>query len=506
MIYQVYPRSFQDSDGDGVGDLRGLRTRLDHLEWLGVDAVWLSPVFPSPMADFGYDVADYTDIDPLFGGLADLDALVEDLHRRGMRLLLDFVPNHTSDQHPWFIDSRSSRSAARRDWYIWRDPAPGGGPPNDWQSVFRGSAWEWDAATQQYYFHSFLNEQPDLDWTNPAVREAMIDVLHFWLARGIDGFRVDVISLLGKGPELEAGALLRTTVTRSAISRSCTTSSPSCEPSFDGYRDRLIIGELYLPPERTILYYGAEGRGIHLPFNFTLLTIDWHATAVHASIKRYEEALPDSAWPNWVLGNHDNPRVAARIGAAQARVAAVLLLTLRGTPTLYYGDEIGMADVEINSAAQRDPQGLRGGINRDPARTPMRWDSTPRAGFTSGTPWLPMGPDVDTTNVLAQHAQPRSMLSLHRRLLRLRRGEQALNAGAWDDLGQAGSTLAYIRSAGDRRYLVCLNLAAKPGQLPASTNELAGGVVVSTLSEDVARRFDPRSPLAGDEGLVVLLD
>jgi alpha-glucosidase len=515
VIYQVYPRSFADADGDGIGDLAGIRQRLDHLAWLGVDAIWLSPIFRSPMADFGYDVADYTGVDPLFGTNDDLDGLIHDLHRRGMRLLLDFVPNHTSDRHPWFLDARSTRSAAHRDWYIWGDRAWDGGPPNEWQSMFGGSAWAWDEGSGQYYFHSFLAEQPDLDWTNPEVRAAMTDVMRFWLRRGVDGFRIDVLWLLAKRPELAALA--------PGEERPATPESSDYwrdEPEIhdivselrrvaDEFGDRLLVGELYQVLERLVAYYGRDGRGIHLPFNFQLLLVPWRATRIHSIIRRYERLLPEGAWPNWVLSNHDNRRIATRVGAAQARVAAILLLTLRGTPTLYYGDELGMADVEIPPPAMRDPQGLRGGFNRDVARTPMRWDGSPTAGFTRGQPWLPIGPAAGEINVAAERDDPASMLSLYRRLLHLRRREPALGVGAWQDLGRSGSVLAYLRSdGGGRRFLIALNLADRPAALPPAVHGRAGRIVLATDPARDGQRFDGSGAggLGADEGLVVLLD
>ena len=504
VVYQVYPRSFGDSDGDGVGDLRGVRQRLDHLEWLGIDALWLSPIYPSPMADFGYDISDYRAVDPLFGDLDDLAALIDDLHRRGMRLLLDFVPNHTSDHHPWFIDALSSRAADHRGWYVWRDPAPDGGPPNDWTSVFGGSAWELHEPTGQYYFHSFLKEQPDLDWTNPAVQSAMTDVLRFWFSLGVDGFRIDVVNLLAKDRELR---LVR------HRGRQVWGDEEAIVPLLsllrgvaDEFDDRVLIGELWLPLKRLVRYYGPDLGGLHLPFNFQLLEIEWEAQAIHGAISRYEELLPNGAWPNWVLSNHDRPRVATRVGAAQARVAAMLLLTLRGTPTIYYGDEIGMEDVGVPADAQRDPQGLRGGDSRDPSRTPMRWDGSPLAGFTSGATWLPIGQGVGRINVAAQREAPDSMLALYRALLRLRRSEPALHGGSWHDMGCAPPVVAYLRTAGDQRFLICLNFSAAVAALPPGAARLGGRVVLSTLSVAAGERYDPARGLAGDEALVVQLD
>ncbi|MEO8625240.1 MAG: alpha-amylase family glycosyl hydrolase [Candidatus Limnocylindrales bacterium] len=508
VIYQVYPRSFQDSNGDGVGDLRGIRQRLDYLDWLGIDAVWLSPIFRSPMADFGYDVADYRDVDPIFGTLADLDALIADVHRRSIRLLLDFVPNHTSSRHPWFIDSRASRSSEHRDWYIWRDPSPGGGPPNAWQSAFLGSAWEWDEPSGQYYFHSFLKEQPDLDWTNPQVRAAMTDVMRFWFRRGVDGFRVDVVNLLAKGPELALADHPDEHITWGE--------EPAIHPLMrelravaDEFADKVLIGEIYLPPTELVTFYGTQLDELQLPFNFGLLELhEWSGTTVHDAVVAYEKLMPPRAWPNWVLGNHDRPRVATRVGAAQARVAQMLLLTLRGTPTLYYGDEIGMTEVELPRSMWRDPQGLRGRPTRDGCRTPMRWDSSALAGFTTSTPWLPLDQPIGT-DVADQREDPASMLTLVRALLELRRAEPALSVGEWHDLGRAGSAIAYLRAEvapADARFLVCLNLAGQPSPLPQVATSLRGEVLISTLLAKVSGRFEDRRELAADEALVVRLD
>ena len=342
VVYQVYPRSFADSDGDGIGDLPGITGRLDHLAALGVDAIWLSPIFRSPMRDFGYDVADYRDVDPVFGTLEDADRLIAAAHRRGIRVVLDFVPNHTSSDHEWFLDARSSRDAAHRDWYVWRDPAPDGGPPNDLLAQFGGPAWTLDEGTGQYWYHSFLPEQPDLDWRNPAVRAAMHDNLRFWFDRGVDGFRIDVLWMIAKddapwrdGP-VAAAATGFGGDPRNALEHG---DGPAMDERLrelrdvaDEYPDRVLIGEVYMEPRRMVRYYGPGGRGAHLPFNTALVTLPWEAGAIRAAVEAYEAALPDGAWPNWVLGNHDQSRVATRLGAAQARVAAMLLLTLRGTP------------------------------------------------------------------------------------------------------------------------------------------------------------------------------
>ncbi len=366
VIYQIYPRSFQDSDGDGIGDLGGILSRLEYLQWLGVDAIWLSPIYPSPMADFGYDISNYTDIEPLFGTLGDFDRLVAEAHHRGMKVVLDFVPNHTSSEHAWFRESRSSRTNPKRNWYIWRDPAPGGGPPNNWLSNFGGPAWEFDERTGQYYYHAFLRQQPDLNWRNPEVQEAMLGVLRFWLDRGVDGFRVDVIWHIVKDDQFRNNLPDPDFKPHHAPHRQLLATYNTDRPEvhdiiarmrgvLDEYEERMMVGEIYLPLERLVTYYGAQGTGVHLPFNFQLIELAWHARALADAIDRYEAILPSYGWPNWVLGNHDNSRIASRIGSAQARVAAMLLLTLRGTPTLYYGDEIAMHNVPIPPDRVQDP-------------------------------------------------------------------------------------------------------------------------------------------------------
>lgn len=479
VIYQIYPRSFQDSNGDGVGDLNGIRARLDDLVALGVDAIWISPIFPSPMADFGYDVADYTGIDPRFGTLEDFDALLAAAHARGLKLLLDFVPNHSSDQHPWFVESRSSRDNPKRDWYLWRDAAPDGGPPNNWISDFGGSAWEWDEATGQYYYHAFLKEQPDLNWRNPEVIAAMLGAMRFWFDRGVDGFRIDVLWHMVKHADFpdnpanpaytpamgEMHAVLQLHSTDQAEVHGI---AAAMRGVADAYPDRVLIGEIYLPVERLMHYYGRERPEVHLPFNFQLIEAPWEARTLATLIADYEAALPAGGWPNWVLGNHDRPRAATRFGPEQARVAAMLLLTLRGTPTLYYGDEIGLADVKIPPDQVQDPRELREpglGLGRDPVRTPMAWDESANAGFTSGTPWLPLHADWPTRNVAAQRADARSMWRLHQDLLALRRRHPALAHGNWLPVEAHGDVLAYQRCDGAERFLIVLNLGGARQQV-----------------------------------------
>ncbi|HEV8106015.1 MAG TPA: alpha-amylase family glycosyl hydrolase [Burkholderiales bacterium] len=525
IIYQVYPRSFMDANGDGVGDLAGVLSRLDYLSGLGVDALWLSPVYPSPMKDFGYDVADYTGVDPLFGTLEDFDRLVQAAHARGLKLILDFVPNHSSDEHAWFRAARRSRDDPKRDWYLWRDPARGGGPPNNWLSCFGGSAWQYDRHSAQYYYHAFLPEQPDLNWRNPHVVEAMLGVLRFWLERGVDGFRVDVLWHLVKhadfadnppNPAWRAGM-----EPYQALVPLHTTDLPEVHDIvarmrrlLDKYRDRVLIGEIYLPVERLVRYYGADLRGAHLPFNFQLVQAPWDAAHIARLIEEYEQALPEGAWPNWVLGNHDQHRIASRVGRSQARVAAMLLLTLRGTPTLYYGDEIGMQDVEIPPQLVRDPfeRNVPGrGLGRDPERTPMQWSAAAQAGFTrgkpGGEPWLPVAPDYRDVNVETQRADARSMLTLYRRLIALRRSEPALETGSFEPVSAPKEVLAYVRRSrqGNRVFLIALNFGAAPRRVPFPGWNPNGVMALSTHLDRADERIDGALELRPDEGVIVRL-
>ena len=517
VVYQIYPRSFQDSDGDGIGDLAGIRARLDYLHWLGADAIWISPIYPSPMADTGYDVADYCAIDPVFGSLDDFDAMLARAHDLGLRVILDFVPNHTSDQHPWFRESRSSRHNPKRDWYIWRDPAPDGGAPNNWRSNFGGSGWQWDEPTGQYYYHAFLKEQPDLNWRNPAVRAAMYDVLRFWLGRGVDGFRVDVIWHLIKDDEFRDNPAnpdyrpddpdIREFLQVWSCDRpEVHAVIAEMREVIDEYADRMLIGEIYLPLERLVTYYGENLAGAHLPFNFQLIESDWNARRIHRMIREYEAALPAGGWPNWVLGNHDQPRIARRIGADQARVAAMLLLTLRGTPTLYYGDEIGLERVPIPPDRVHDPweknePGL--GVGRDPSRTPMQWEAADGAGFTTGRPWLPFSGDHRERNVAVMRQDPGSILSLYRRLLDLRRSRAALTAGSYRTLEAEGHTLLFERHDGDDELIVALNLGREPHRLALPGEPRPWKLVLSTHLDEATRIERHQVDLRPNEGVIL---
>ncbi|HEY4214874.1 MAG TPA: alpha-amylase family glycosyl hydrolase [Steroidobacteraceae bacterium] len=519
VIYQIYPRSFQDTNGDGIGDLAGIRQRLEHCASLGVDAVWLSPIYPSPLADFGYDVSDYTGVHPVFGTLGEFDQLVLHAGTLGLRIILDYVPNHTSDQHPWFAASRSSRSSSKRDWYLWRDPAPEGGPPNNWLSQFGGSAWEWDPHSGQYYYHAFLKEQPDLNWRNPEVRSAMYEVLRFWMRRGVAGFRVDVLWHLIKddqwrdnppNPQFRPGD----PPSHSQIPL-YNTDRPEVQALVaemrsvvDEFADRVLIGEIYLPVERLVAYYGTRLDGVHLPFNFHLLQTSWNAKSIASLIDMYERSIPPGGWPNWVLGNHDNPRIASRVGSLQARVAAMLLLTLRGTPTMYYGDELGMTNTLISPERTQDcfekrVPGL--GLGRDPARTPMQWTAQEHAGFSTAEPWLPVSDDYPVLNVESEQADHRSILLLYRKLLALRRSHAALTEGSYEPVSMTGDLLAYVRRSPYGSLLIALNLGKSPFTLLLASLSARGQIILSThLDQQPDTQIDAVA-LRPSEGVIVQL-
>jgi alpha-glucosidase len=521
VIYQIYPRSFQDTNNDGIGDLRGIAQRLDYLVSLGVDAIWISPIYRSPMVDFGYDVTDYCDVDPRFGTLADFDDLLMQAHRRGLKVLLDFVPNHTSDQHPWFVESRASRENQKRNWYIWRDPATDGGPPNNWISDFGGSAWGWDKATRQYYHHAFLKEQPDLNWRHPDVQAAMYDVMRFWFDRGVDGFRIDVLWHMLKAADFpdnppnpayrpgmgEMHRLLQLHSTDQPEVHRIAAQMREIADSYGarGQSERVLIGEIYLPVDRLMHYYGGERPGVHLPFNFQLIDTPWEARSLAAAITTYEAALPLGGWPNWVLGNHDRPRVATKRGPAQARIAAVLLLTLRGTPTLYYGDELGLSDVAIEPSQIRDPRELREpglALGRDPVRTPMPWDARENAGFTTANPWLPLNADWPTRNVARMTEESHSILTLYRQLLALRRDCLALSIGDFVLSDVEDQILAYERRHDSERLIVALNLGGQPHRLQLPRWARGSRLLLSTL-EDAPLVEGGAILLRSNEGVVL---
>ncbi len=482
VLYQLYPRSYQDSNGDGVGDLRGITRRLDHLngrpDSLGIDGIWLSPFYPSPMADFGYDVADYCDIDPAFGTLADFDELLGQAHERGIRIIVDLVPNHSSSEHPWFRESRASRTNPKRDWYVWRDPKADGSPPNNWRSQFsrvEGPAWTLDPRTGQYYLHSFLAEQPDLNWANDEVKRAFEDVLRFWLDRGVDGFRIDVVHRLAKdallrdNPEPPQGAELREWL---KTVRPFSQDRPEVHDILRSWRrildsyggDRMTVGEVYLlDPKRMVEYYGTGADELDLAFNFSFLRAPFGADAFRERVEEFESLLPKDAWPDYTLSNHDHPRAVSRYapdgdlarGRRRARLLMLMLLTLRGTPFLYQGEEMAMADGPVPAERIVDVDG------RDPERTPMQWDGGPNGGFSTGSPWLPVSPEAGTVNVAAQRDDPHSMLAFTRSLIAIRAASPALNGGAYRTLPAPDDVYAYERTVGTERWRAALNFGTE---------------------------------------------
>jgi alpha-glucosidase len=472
-VYQIYPRSFCDSDGDGVGDLEGIRRHLDHLSWLGVDALWLSPFFRSPMRDYGYDVSDHCDVDPLFGDLADFDALLADAHERGLRVLVDWVPNHTSDLHPWFVASRSSRDDPRRDWYVWRDPSLDGSPPNNWtESLTLGPAWTFDDATGQYYLHNFLPSQPDLNWANPEVVAAMHDTLRFWLDRGVDGFRMDVVNLIGKDAALaddpeDVVGLPHVVVNDRPETRQLLRGIRSVLDSYPG--DRMAIGEvMLLQIDRIVDHLGPEG--LHLAFNFPPLFGPWDPATWRRNIVETEQAHGSKGcWPTWVLSNHDQPRFRSRHGGSEAvaRAAAVLELTLRGTVFLYMGEELGLSDAVVPPDRRHDPAG------RDGCRAPIPWDRADGHGWASVEPWLPWPPEVDTHDVESERATPTSTLHLYRDLLALRRATPALRDGSIELLDAPSGVVAYERRHESSVVRVAVNFTDEGQKLAGWHDALA---------------------------------
>lgn len=517
VIYQVYPRSFADANGDGIGDLAGIQSRLDHLVGtdasLGVDAIWLSPIYPSPQHDFGYDISDYTDIAPEYGTLADVDALIEACHARGLRFLMDLVPCHTSVEHPWFRASRSSREDPKRDWYIWADASPGGGPPSNWEAMFGGSTWEWDATTDQYFLHSFYPEQPDLNWRNPEVAEAMADVMRFWFRRGVDGFRVDAIFAAIKDEHLrdnppdrrphaipglggDAGQDPLWSLNRPEV-HDVIRQLRRVAIEFPG---RLLVGEAYLPVEELAGYlgHGADDE-FHLAFNFELLLSPWEHQHLTLAIERSEALHPPGVWPTYALSNHDQSRHTTRWGPERARAAAFMLMMLRGVAIMYAGEEIGMIDAD--PAILPTPPFDRAG--RDGYRTPMQWDGSAGGGFTSGTPWLPLV-DPATRSVAGQLDDPDSLLSLYRRLIAARRSSTAIGYGTHRSIfGVGPDVLAWLRETDDERLLVLLNTSDGERQCALDGFGAVTGVVLVATSARTGRHALSDLTLAPLEGIAL---
>lgn len=519
VVYQIYPRSFYDKTGDGIGDLQGITAKLDYLQYLGINAIWLSPVYPSPQADFGYDVADYTDIDKIYGTLSDFDELLAASHKNGIKIMMDFIPNHTSSQHAWFMDSKSSKDNPKRDWYIWRDPGPNNTPPNNWQSVFGGSAWEYDETTEQYYYHAFDINQPDLNWRNLEVQHAMFDAMRFWLDRGVDGFRVDAIYWLFEDAEFGDEPLNphfqeNKHATYDALVH---TKTFGLDETLDvvqkmvdvvkEYDNRFLVTEAYLGINELIKMYETIDWDYYAPFNFSLITLPWDAKIHKEYIDDFDAKIGNTRIPVYVLGNHDVPRVATRIGREQARVAAMLQLTLRGLPFIYQGEEIGMINGTVPPDRIQDPQAKgspNGELGRDPERTPMQWDSTSHAGFTHGDPWLPIASNYLEVNVEKEKTDASSYLSLYRKLIDLKKNNKSLRRGDYEGMPlPAENVLSNIRKFENESLLIVLNMSGekKDISIPAK-----GKILCDTAMKRLNEEVDLNDfTLGANEGLILQL-
>jgi alpha-glucosidase len=495
VIYQIYPRSFKDSNHDGIGDLQGIIQKLDYLADLGIDAIWLSPIYPSPDVDFGYDVANYVDVDPRYGTLEEFDTLVETAHQRNIKIILDLVLNHTSDQHPWFIESRKSRDNPYHDWYLWHDPSPAGGPPNNWLSWFGGDGWEYDKNLGQYYFHMFYKEQPDLNWRNPEVRKAMLDVYRFWLDRGVDGFRMDVFNMYFKDKDLRDNPLGGKGPRKfNHLIHQYDMSQPEMHPLLqeirlllNSYGVTYMVGETFCAsPQQAAQYIGPDQ--LHAGFDFGLLSSKFFAQNFRDAINAWIAALEEK-WPNFVLNNHDTSRSATRFHSrnddARLKVSATMLLTLMGTPFLYYGEEIGMRDIFLWRHQVLDQVSRRYWPllpPRDGCRSPMQWDDSTYAGFSEQKPWLPVHPNHNHRNVNSQSSKPGSLLNFYKKLLALRRSHPALNAGSMEMIDQHNQKiLSYLRSSDEETILVCLNMTDRPAilEIPSQLTQQKWTVLLS---------------------------
>ncbi|HEV8280580.1 MAG TPA: alpha-amylase family glycosyl hydrolase [Candidatus Limnocylindrales bacterium] len=520
VVYQIYPRSYADSDGDGTGDLPGITSKLDYLDELGVDAIWLSPIYPSPGHDVGYDVSDHTAVDPRFGSEADFDRLVDEAHRRGIRVILDLVMNHTSDEHPWFKASRASREGPYADWYLWMDPSGYAAdgrplPPNNWLSWFGGPAWEWDAGRGQFYMHTFLVQQPELNWRNPAVEKAQFDMVRGWLSRGVDGFRLDVFNAFLKHPELLANPEIEGATLWARQRHLYDRDQPDFPDLIGRFRailderpGRMSVGELFASEAERAVELTTER---HMVFDWALLAAPWSAEAYGDAIWLRESMFGDDRWLANVLSNHDQSRQASRLSAsagiadadAVARAAAVVLLTIRGTPFMYYGEEIGLGDVTVPEDEIIDPPARRALIdpdfewwNRDGCRSPMPWTGYPGHGFTTGKPWLRFGDGAASRNVAAQQEDPGSVLATYRRVIALRRSSEALRSGTLR-LVETGTSdvLSWSREVAREQILVVVNFA----DAPRETHVGSDGVAYRALT---GSHLDPASPTpAGDLSL-----
>ena len=517
IIYQIYPRSFKDTTGNGIGDLRGIIEKLDYLADLGITAIWLSPCFPSPMKDFGYDITNYKDIDPVFGTLSDMDELITEAHNKNIKVILDYVANHTSDEHPWFRESKQSKNNQKSDWYIWKDAKPDGSVPNNWICVPGGSAWEWCEERQQYYYHSFLSCQPDVNWNNPELRKEMLNVLRFWLDRGIDGFRIDMISWLYKDPEWRDNPPNpdydpKTDMSFLKLLRTYTIDLPGLfdylkliSDTVNSYEDRVIIGEISYGSklESYPKYYGIDGNLVHLPAMFEFIKEPWDCEVIFNILKKYYTVLPSFAWPNFQLGNHDRSRVASRWGQEEARTGAMLLLTLKGTPFIYNGEELGMIDVEIPENKVADPtSNMESKLARDAYRTPMQWDNSNYAGFSTSESWLLISPDYKENNVTQELQTPNSMLQLYRALIKLRNENIGFTVGKIElEDSSNRQCLFYSRLLNSKKeYGIVINFSNE--QQKVEINERFT-VMINTYLDEKTEKKEEKLLLRKNEGVII---
>lgn len=523
IIYQIYPRSFYDSNGDGIGDLQGIIKKVTYLTTLGVTAIWISPIYPSPQADFGYDISDFCDIDPKYGTLNDFDELIEVYHNHGIKVMMDYVPNHTSDEHPWFEESRSSLDNPKRDWYIWADPKTDGSPPTNWRSSFGGSAWTLDTKTNQYYYHAFDRKQPDLNWRNPDVVTAMFNVLRFWLDRGVDGFRTDAVYFLFEDENLEDEPVnpnykLGQSTLHDEVLHTKTFALPETlsmmkkmTEVMKEYKGTFMVTEVWSGLDELLKMYRTIDWQFYSPFNFSLITLPWKAEPHKVYIDEYDLALGEVYYPSYVLGNHDSHRVVTRIGEKQARIAAMAQLTLRGLTYIYQGEELGMTDTPIPHDKIVDTYEINSpglGLGRDPERTPMQWDNTISAGFsTNPHTWLPVNSNYKTLNAVAEENDPQSFLSLYKLLIKLKKHHPALREGAYKPIAlPEDNVLAFLREKENEQILVLLNFDEYEKKISLPNFSYGNVLCSASLTHPEGKKIELKNfTLTGNEGYILLL-
>lgn len=526
VVYHIYVRSFKDSDDDGIGDLNGVIEKLNYLNGtnkfsLGVDAIWLSPIYVSPQADYGYDVADYYNIDPLFGDFKTFKTLIKEAHNRGIKIMMDFVPNHTSSSHQWFIESKSAKDSPKRDYYIWKDPKPDGSPPNNWRSVFGGSAWEYDEVTKQYYLHTFDKNQTDLNWQNPEVVKEMQNVLRFWMDLGVDGFRIDAIEWMVKDPSFEdepenlayisGGDPYHMVLhTKTFAHPALTQIIRELVAPLNDFKDKFMVIEVWSEMSEMIKWYNRIEKDWFTPFNFGLITLPWNASVHREFIDKYDRSVGFLYIPTYVTGNHDQPRLATRIGQEASRVAAMLVLSLRGMAYIYNGDELGMTNTVIPSDKIKDPFEIKTpglGLGRDPERTPFQWDDGKNAGFSNGdVTWLPVNENYKTLNRQVLNQDPYSILSLYKQLIHLRKNHPAFQYGSQQVLKLDGEeVLSFLRTYENQMVLVVLNYTNQSQEMKTPFNK--GCVLLDTYLKKIDTPLSLQTlTLEPHEGLIIELE